>query len=329
MRGVHVATKRDYYDVLGVVAVGRATRRSRKPTGSSRCKYHPDRNPGDQRGRGALQGDSARPTRSCATPSGARSTTASATRPSSRAAAAAASISAAASRTSSATCSATSSATSRGRGGRGADAARRRTCATTSRSPSRRPPSAVEKTLLDPPPRHLRRRASGSGAKHGHRADDVLAVPRLGAGPLPAGLLRHRQDLRHVQRAGLGDLAIPCRRRAAAPARARRTHTLSVRIPPGVDTGSRLKLRGEGESGRQRRAAGRSLRRRPACASIRSSRATGTTSSARSRSSFAQAALGDGDRGADARRAPPRSKVPPGHPVGHTSSVSRARASPI
>ena len=31
--------------------------------------------------------------------------------------------------------------------------------------------------------------------------------------------------------------------------RVRKFHTLSVRIPPGVDTGSRLKLRGEGESG--------------------------------------------------------------------------------
>lgn len=43
-------------------------------------------------------------------------------------------------------------------------------------------------------------------------------------------------------------IASPCADCSGAGAR-RRTHTLSVRIPPGVDTGSRLKLRGEGESG--------------------------------------------------------------------------------
>src|SRR5215470_479231 len=40
----------------------------------------------------------------------------------------------------------------------------------------------------------------------------------------------------------------PCTDCGGAGAR-RKKHTLSVRIPPGVDSGSRLKLRGEGESG--------------------------------------------------------------------------------
>ena len=43
-------------------------------------------------------------------------------------------------------------------------------------------------------------------------------------------------------------VADPCTS-CAGTGRVRKLHTLSVKIPPGVDTGSRLKLRGEGEGG--------------------------------------------------------------------------------
>ena len=44
----NVVSKRDYYEVLGRRARPRPIRRSRARTASWRCKYHPDRNPGDK-----------------------------------------------------------------------------------------------------------------------------------------------------------------------------------------------------------------------------------------------------------------------------------------
>ena len=40
-------SKRDYYEVLGVARDGRRPGDQEAPTASSRCKHHPDRNPGD------------------------------------------------------------------------------------------------------------------------------------------------------------------------------------------------------------------------------------------------------------------------------------------
>ncbi len=45
--------------------------------------------------------------------------------------------------------------------------------------------------------------------------------------------------------------------------RVQETRSLSVKIPPGVDTGDRIRLGGEGEAGSERRPAGRSVRRGP------------------------------------------------------------------
>jgi molecular chaperone DnaJ len=88
---------------------------------------------------------------------------------------------------------------------------------------------------------------NGSGAKPGTRPTQC---PQCHG----SGQIRFQQGFFAIAKTcgtcnGQGTvIASPCTDCNGGGAR-RRTHTLNVRIPPGVDTGSRLKLRGEGESG--------------------------------------------------------------------------------
>jgi molecular chaperone DnaJ len=87
----------------------------------------------------------------------------------------------------------------------------------------------------------------GSGSKNGTPRETCSACKG-------SGQLRYQQGLFSIAKAcgqcqGQGSvLRDPCHGCRGA-GMVRRQHTLSVRIPPGVDTGSRLKLRGEGETG--------------------------------------------------------------------------------
>src|SRR5262249_6707635 len=87
----------------------------------------------------------------------------------------------------------------------------------------------------------------GSGAKPGTK-------PTVCAQCRGSGQIRFQQGVFAIAKTcgtcgGQGTGASrPRADRRGAGAR-RRTHTINVRVPPGVDTGSRLKLRGEGESG--------------------------------------------------------------------------------
>ncbi len=87
----------------------------------------------------------------------------------------------------------------------------------------------------------------GSGAREGSGRETCSACRG-------SGQLRYQQGLFSIARTcsqcqGQGSvLRDPCRTCGGAGA-VRAQQSLSVRIPPGVDTGSRLKLRGEGESG--------------------------------------------------------------------------------
>jgi molecular chaperone DnaJ len=106
-----------------------------------------------------------------------------------------------------------------------------------------------------------------------HGCEKTLSIPRLtacatcgGSGAKPgtkpavcsqcrgSGQIRFQQGFFAIAKTcgtcnGQGTvISSPCADCNGAGAR-RRTHTLSLRIPAGVDSGSRLKLRGEGESG--------------------------------------------------------------------------------
>jgi curved DNA-binding protein CbpA len=159
----------------------------------------------------------------------------------------------------------------------------------------------------------LRPRAQPRGSVHRQRGRSparqqrpVRAVPRprlpsraprranarpaaAGQGPRPAGLLRRRADLPQLPRSGRDDhrsvRALPRRR----PGEKQRK--LSVRIPAGVDEGTRIRLSGEGESGRSRRGRRRSLHLRPHEAAPDLPR-EGTTLFADCPVSFTTAALG-------------------------------------
>jgi molecular chaperone DnaJ len=86
----------------------------------------------------------------------------------------------------------------------------------------------------------------GSGSKNGAPRETCSACRG-------SGQLRYQQGLFSIAKTcgqcqGQGTvLRDPCRTCAGAGV-VRSQHTLSVRVPPGVDTGSRLKLRGEGEA---------------------------------------------------------------------------------
>ena len=98
---------------------------------------------------------------------------------------------------------------------------------------------AVERRLRGLP-RHRRR-----GRRRARHLPDLLG-PRQGAGA--AGLLHRRAHLPDLRRPR-PDHQEPLRRPAPAPGGCARTATLNVNIPAGVETGTRIRLAGEGEAG--------------------------------------------------------------------------------
>ena len=92
------------------------------------------------------------------------------------------------------------------------------------------------------------RPASGNGAAPGSQADDVPAVPGPRPAALSAGLLHRRAHLRPVPRHRHDHqpsrARLPRRGTRAAGAQAH-----GARFPPGIATGQRLRLSGEGEAG--------------------------------------------------------------------------------
>ena len=85
----------------------------------------------------------------------------------------------------------------------------------------------------------------GSGAKPGTHPRQCTTCGGTGEIRRPAGLLRHVPHLRPVPRRGEGHhRPLPRLRRGR---RRGREVAVDVQVPPGVDSGTRLKLRGEGE----------------------------------------------------------------------------------
>ena len=87
----------------------------------------------------------------------------------------------------------------------------------------------------------------GSGSKNGAPRETCSACRGSGQLRFQQGLFSIAKTCGQCQGQGTV-LRDPCRKCGGAGA-VRAQQTLSVRIPAGVDTGSRLKLRGEGESG--------------------------------------------------------------------------------
>jgi molecular chaperone DnaJ len=88
---------------------------------------------------------------------------------------------------------------------------------------------------------------SGSGSKNGTPRETCTTCKGSGQLRYQQGLFSIAKTCGQCQGQGsvLRDPCAGCR----GAGMVHRQHTLSVRIPPGVDTGSRLKLRGEGEVG--------------------------------------------------------------------------------
>ena len=279
--------KRDYYDVLGVVASRPATRSSRRPTASSPCKLSPRQEPGRHQAEERFKeiGEAYQ-----------------------------------------VLCDAERRAqydrfghaafeqgglggfdfsagfedilgdlfgdffgTSRGRGG-GRGARRGAGPAVPARGhASRRRRRGCEKTLSIP---RLTPCATcgGSGAKPG-------TAPTTCPQCRGAGQIRFQQGFFAIAKTcgtcgGQGSvISDPCADCDGAGAR-RRTHTLSVKIPAGRRHGLAPQAARRGRERRQRRTAGRSLRPHPGRPSIRSSRATGIDVVCEVPVSFVQAALG-------------------------------------
>ena len=148
-------------------------------------------------------------------------------------------------RISSTICSATSWAAARPRAA-GASAAP--TCATISRSPSKRPISGKTADAQDADLGRPARPARGSGAKPGTKPKTCTTCARPRPGARAAGLLRHRAHL-PAPASGRGEMIDnPCTSCGGA-GRVTRERTLSVNIPAGVEDGTRIRLAGEGEAG--------------------------------------------------------------------------------
>ena len=133
-------------------------------------------------------------------------------------------------------------------GGGGAAMARAtaRTCATTSKSRSRRPRAAWRRRFrsASSPPATA---ASGTGAEPGSKR--VTCPTCRGAGQVTTsrGFFTVRQVCPACHGAGTR-VEKPCRE-CRGEGRINKTTKLNVRIPPGVDTGSKLRSAGNGEAG--------------------------------------------------------------------------------
>ena len=266
--------EKDYYEVLGVSETRDRRRRSPRRTGSSRGSTTPTPTRATPRPRSASR-RSRPPTTCSATPRSARSTTRSAGSARWRRASApaggvgrpggaAASRSTSATSATSATCSATCSAAVAAAAAPAAAGRRARSAAATSRpsctSPSTTPSQGVTTTV------HLTSDAAcstchGIGAEPGHHADDLPDVPRAAACiDDNQGLFSFSQPCPTCGGRGVVDRRpVPDLPGHAASSAGPRE--VKVRIPAGVDDGQRIRLKGRGAPGPQRRPARRPLRR--------------------------------------------------------------------
>ena len=147
---------------------------------------------------------------------------------------------------------------------------------------------------------------------------------RHGQGPRAAGLLRGRARLPDLPRQRRGDQPIRARPATAKAARSAQ-RKLSVKIPAGVDEGTRIRVAGEGEAGVRGAPSGDlylfvHMKRHPIFAR------EGTTLIAECPVSFTTAALGGSISlpGLDGNEV--EIKIPAGHPVGRAAAPSRRRA---
>ena len=130
-----------------------------------------------------------------------------------------------------------------------------------------------------------------------HAPATARAPPRA-ATPMPCETCHGAGEVAHVQRSFLGEIRTlrpcaacrgfgtiipdPCRE-CSGDGRVRSRRTLTVKIPAGVDTGTRVQLTGRGRGRPRRRPGRRPVRRDPRRAARRPSPATATTCTARSR----------------------------------------------
>ena len=155
------------------------------------------------------------------------------------------------------------------------------TCATNSNSTSSRPCSATPSTSTS-------RRSveceecKGTGSAKGSKPVTCETCHGQGQVRMQQGFFTVQQTCPRCQGRGqvVSDPCAKCR----GQGRVRKQKTLAVKVPPGVDTGDRIRLSGEGEAGRNGGPHRRPLRRGARHASTRSSSATARTSPARCRS---------------------------------------------
>ena len=121
----------------------------------------------------------------------------------------------------------------------------------------------------------------GSGAKSGTQAATCQTCAGHGQVRMQQGFFSIQQTARKCRGSGKV-IKEPCPG-CHGQGRVQRTKTLSVKVPAGVDEGDQIRLAGEGEAGRRRRAGGRSLRAGAVEAAPDFQSATATTCTARCR----------------------------------------------
>ena len=198
------------------------------------------------------------------------------------------------------------------------------TCATTSRSRSRRRRAA-------PRPRSASRRwetcetckGTRRQARHAARAPapPATATARCACAQ---GFFSIQQTCPHCHGSGK-IIPDPCAHLRTAPGRIKKHKTLSVKIPAGVDEGDRIRLVRRRRGRRQRRPAGRPLRRDPHQAA-RGLPARRRRPALRDADQLHHGRARRRDRDPDARRLRPRSRCPPRRRPARCSACA-ARAS--